>query len=168
MNEVKNEKIFLRVKENTFLFVVKNIWNTFWYAVGIILSVGLGTILTAGLSGIICNNGKMNTSILNFGLVLIPLLIAVRIIHIIFLRKNQFYIISDRSVTSEEGFLTRYKQTLRMNEIRSVSYTQTLIQQILGCGNIILSSAAASRGTMVLKNINKVRSIYSVINENHE
>ena len=110
----------------------------------------------------------MNPLILNIGLTLIPLLIAIRIIYIIFLRKNQFYTVSDRSVTSEEGFLTRYKQTLRMNEIRSVSYTQTLIQQILGCGNIILSSAAASRGTMALKNINKVRSIYSVINENHE
>ena len=92
MNEAKKETFPCRAKENTFLFVMRSIWNTFWYAFGTTLSIGLGTLLTAGLSGIICNNGQMDTGILNLGLELIPLLIGLRIIHIFFLRKNQFYI----------------------------------------------------------------------------
>ena len=166
MNEAKKEKFLCRAKENTFLFVMRSIWNTFWYAVGTTLSIGLGTLLTAGLSGIFCNNGQMDTGILTLGLSLIPLLIGIRIIHIIFLRRNQFYIISEQNVSSEGGFLTRFKQTLHMDEIQSVSYTRTLIQQILGCGDIVISSAAASRGTMVLKNINQVKRITDLLISN--
>ena len=167
MNEVKNEKIFRRVKENTFLFVIRSIWSIFWYALGVTLCIGLGTLLTSGLSGIFCCDGKMNTGILDLGLRLIPLLIVIRIIHIILLRKNQFYIISARSVTSKGGFLTRFEKSLHMNEIQSVSYTQTLMQQLFGCGDLVISSAAASRGTMVLKNVDRVKLLYSIINENH-
>ena len=166
MNEAKKEKFLCRAKENTFLFVMRSIWNTFWYAVGTTLSIGLGTLLTAGLSGIFCNNGQMDTGILTLGLSLIPLLIGIRVIHIIFLRRNQFYIISEQNVSSEGGFLTRFKQTLHMDEIQSVSYTRTLIQQIFGCGNIIISSAAASRGTMVLKNVNQVKRITDLLISN--
>ena len=149
MKQTKNEKILYRVKGNKFLFVVKNIWNVFWYAIGILLSIGFGTILLSGLSGIFRNDGQMNPVILNFGLLMIPLLILIRIIHIIFLRKNQFYIITEHGITSEGGFLTRFEQTLRMEEIQSVSFTQTLIQQILGCGNIVISSAATYRAGIV-------------------
>lgn len=166
MNEAKKEKFLCRAKENTFLFVMRSIWNTFWYAVGTTLSIGLGTLLTAGLTGIFCNNGQIDTGILTLGLSLIPLLIGIRVIHIIFLRRNQFYIISEQNVSSEGGFLTRFKQTLHMDEIQSVSYTRTLIQQILGCGDIVISSAAASRGTMVLKNINQVKRITDLLISN--
>ena len=166
MKQTKNEKILYRVKGNKFLFVVKNIWNVFWYAIGILLSIGFGTILLSGLSGIFRNDGQMNPVILNFGLLMIPLLILIRIIHIIFLRKNQFYIITEHGITSEGGFLTRFKQTLHMDEIQSVSYTRTLIQQIFGCGDIVISSAAASRGTMVLKNINQVKRITDLLISN--
>ena len=164
MNQTKNEKILYRVKGNKFLFVVKNIWNVFWYAIGILLSIGFGTILLSGLSGIFRNDGQMNPVILNFGLLMIPLLILIRIIHIIFLRKNQFYIITEHGITSEGGFLTRFEQTLRMEEIQSVSFTQTLIQQILGCGNIVISSAATYRAGIVLVNVDHVKDIYHVIN----
>ena len=166
MNEAKNGMIICRAKENTFLFMIRNIWNTFWYAIGVSLSVGLGTLLAAGLSGIFCNNGQMDTGILNLGLGLIPLLIGIRIIYIIFLRRNQFYIISKQNVSSEGGFLTRFKHTLHMNEIQSVSYTRTLIQQIFGCGDIVISSAAASRGTMVLKNVDHVKKITDLLISN--
>ena len=166
MNEAKNEKILYRVKGNQFLFIVKNIWNTIWYAIGVTLSVGLGTLLAGGISGAIWNGGKMNTGIVTFGIILIPILIAIRILHIILLRKNQFYIVSDRGVTSEGGVLTRFNQTLQLKEIQSVSYTQTLIQQILGCGNIVISSAATIRAGMVLVNVDRVKEIYHIINTN--
>ncbi|MPM95229.1 hypothetical protein SDC9_142383 [bioreactor metagenome] len=90
-------------------------------------------------------------------------MIAIRILHIVLLRKNQFYIITTRGISSEGGVLNRFNQTLRLNEIRSVSYTQTLIQQILGCGNIVISSSATYRAGLVLSNVDHVKEIYAAI-----
>ena len=152
-----------RVKGNRFLFIVKNVWNTIWFAIGTTLSVGLGTFLTAGISGMIWNSGKMNMGMIYLGEFLIPTIIIIRIIYIVLIRKNQFYTITERGVSSEGGVLTRFNQTLRMDQIQSVSYTQTLIQQILGCGNIVVSSAATHRAGLVLFNIDNVKDVYGAI-----
>ena len=161
-----NEKIFYRVKGNRFLFIARSIWNIFWFSIGTILSISTGSLFISGIAGFIWNNGKLHTGTLNFGLFLIPLLIIVKILYTILLRKAQFYIISNRGVTSEGGVLNRFNQTLRLNEIQSVSYTQTLIQQILGCGNIVISTAATYRGGIVLKDVDQVKIIYNTINNN--
>lgn len=156
-------KTLYRVKGNRFLFIVKNVWNTIWFAIGTTLSVGLGTFLTAGISGMIWNSGKMNMGMIYLGEFLIPTIIIIRIIYIVLIRKNQFYTITERGVSSEGGVLTRFNQTLRMDQIQSVSYTQTLIQQILGCENIVVSSAATHRAGLVLFNIDNVKDVYGAI-----
>ena len=156
-------KTLYRVKGNRFLFIVKNVWNTIWFAIGTTLSVGLGTFLTAGISGMIWNSGKMNMGMIYLGEFLVPAIIIIRIIYIVLIRKNQFYTITEREVSSEGGVLTRFNQTLRMDQIQSVSYTQTLIQQILGCGNIVVSSAATHRAGLVLFNIDNVKDVYGAI-----
>lgn len=160
---INQAKILYRVKGNRFLFIVKNVWNTIWFAIGTTLSVGLGTFLTAGISGMIWNSGKMNMGMIYLGEFLIPTIIIIRIIYIVLIRKNQFYTITERGVSSEGGVLTRFNQTLRMDQIQSVSYTQTLIQQILGCGNIVVSSAATHRAGLVLFNIDNVKDVYGAI-----
>lgn len=160
---INQAKTLYRVKGNRFLFIVKNVWNTIWFAIGTTLSVGLGTFLTAGISGMIWNSGKMNMGMIYLGEFLIPTIIIIRIIYIVLIRKNQFYTITERGVSSEGGVLTRFNQTLRMDQIQSVSYTQTLIQQILGCGNIVVSSAATHRAGLVLFNIDNVKEVYAAI-----
>ncbi|OQA82031.1 MAG: Bacterial membrane flanked domain protein [Lentisphaerae bacterium ADurb.Bin242] len=166
MSNQVNEKILYRIKGNRFLFIVRNVWNTIGFAVGIILSVGLGSLMASGISGMIWNDGKMNMCVIYLGMTLTPLIIAIRFLHIILLRKNQFYIISTSGVTSEGGVLNRFSQTLRLNEVRSVSYTQTLIQQILGCGNIVISSSATYRAGLVLSDVDHVKEIYAAIEHN--
>ena len=160
---INQAKTLYRVKGNRFLFIVKNVWNTIWFAIGTTLSVGLGTFLTAGISGMIWNSGKMTMGMIYLGEFLIPTIIIIRIIYIVLIRKNQFYTITERGVSSEGGVLTRFNQTLRMDQIQSVSYTQTLIQQILGCGNIVVSSAATHRAGLVLFNIDNVKDVYGAI-----
>lgn len=160
---INQAKTLYRVKGNRFLFIVKNVWNTIWFAIGTTLSVGLGTFLTAGISGMIWNSGKMNMGMIYLGEFLVPAIIIIRIIYIVLIRKNQFYTITERGVSSEGGVLTRFNQTLRMDQIQSVSYTQTLIQQILGCGNIVVSSAATHRAGLVLFNIDNVKEVYAAI-----
>ena len=162
----KNEKILYRVKSNRFLFVAQAVWNIIWFSIGTIMSIGLGTLLFSGILGFLCNDNKLNLPVIYLGTILIPLTIAVRILHVILLRKNQFYTISTQSITSEGGVLIRFNHTLRRNQIQSVSYTQTLIQQLLGCGNIVVSTAASSRGGIILTNIDHVQEIYKAISYN--
>ena len=114
---INQAKTLYRVKGNRFLFIVKNVWNTIWFAIGTTLSVGLGTFLTAGISGMIWNSGKMNMGMIYLGEFLIPTIIIIRIIYIVLIRKNQFYTITERGVSSEGGVLTRFNQTLRMDQI---------------------------------------------------
>ena len=108
----------------------------------------------------------MNLGLLYLGGFLIPAIIILRIIYIMMIRKNQFYIITKDGVSSEGGVLTRFNQTLRMEQIQSVSYTQTIIQQILGCGNIVVSSAATHRASIILVNIDNVKTVYATIETN--
>ena len=129
------EKVLYCVKGNHFLFIAKNVWNTIWFSIGITISIGLGTILIAGIGGIIWNNEKMNLGLLYLGGFLIPAIIILRIIYIIMIRKNQFYM-------------------------------QTIIQQILGCGNIVVSSAATHRASIILVNIDNVKTVYATIEAN--
>ena len=93
----KNEKILYRVKSNRFLFVAKAVWNTIWFSIGTTISIGLGTLLFSSILGILCNDNKLNQPVIYLGVTLIPLTIAVRILHIILLRKNQFYTISTKA-----------------------------------------------------------------------
>ncbi len=166
MNQ-SNEKILFRVKGNRLLFIIKNVWNTIWFAIGILLSIGLGTLLAGGLARTLLNGGEMNQGIITLGMLLIPLLTSIRILHIVLLRKNQFYIVSTKGVTSEGGVLTRFSQTLRLNEIQSVSYTQTLIQQILGCGNIVISSAATHPSATSIASKKSTKSSTTIAERNH-
>ena len=162
----KNEKILYCVKSNRFLFVAKAVWNIIWFSIGTTMSIGLGTLLFSGILGFLSNDNKLNLPVIYLGATLIPLTIAVRILHIILLRKNQFYTISTRSITSEGGVLIRFNHTLRRNQIQSVSYTQTLIQQLLGCGNIVVCTSATHRAALILHNVDQVMEIYSTINHN--
>lgn len=123
-------------------------------------------VLFSGIFGFLCNDNKLNLPVVYLGAILIPLTIAVRILHIILLRKNQFYTISTQSITSEGGVLIRFNHTLRRNQIQSVSYTQTLIQQLLGCGNIVVSTSATHRAALILYNVDRVVEIYFAINNN--
>jgi len=159
----KNEKILYRVKSNRFLFVAQAVWNIIWFSIGTTLSIGLGTLLLSGILGFLCND-KLNLPVIYLGTVLIPLTIAIRILHIILLRKHQFYTINTQSITSEGGVLIRFNHTLRWNQIQSVSYTQTLVQQLLGCGNIMVSTSATHRAALILHNVDQVMEIYSTIN----
>ena len=162
----KNEKILYRVKSNRFLFVAKAVWDIIWFSIGTTMSIGLGTLLLSGILGFLCNDNKLNLPVVYLGAILIPLTIAVRILHIILLRKNQFYTISTQSITSEGGVLIRFNHTLRRNQIQSVSYTQMLIQQLLGCGNIVVSTSATHRAALILHNVDQVTEIYTTINNN--
>ena len=88
--------------------------------------IGGPILFLAGVYGMIYNAGKLNQPIANISLLLIPLAIIIRIIYIVWLRKVQFYVITNREIRTVGGVLNNYSHTVRLAEIRSVSYTRTL------------------------------------------
>ncbi len=163
-----SQKIIFRGKSNKFLFVCKAIHQIFWFTIGIIGGVLLPALFLSGIVGHFCNDGKLNQPILCLGFVLIPTIIACRIIYIAWLRKRQLYTITDDAVTSEGGVLRTFSQKIHIADIRSISCQCSLIQQIVGCGDIIVSSAASRQGTLVLKNIDKANNLYDAIENNRK
>lgn len=162
------EKIIFYDKSNKFLFVCKMIHQIFWLVIGTVAGVLLPTMFFSGIAGFFCNDGKLNQPILCLGISLIPVIIACRIAYLVWLRKRQYYTISNESITSEGGVMHVFNRKIRIGDIRSISYHCSLIQQLLGCGNIIISSAASSNGSLVLKNIDNVKNIYNAIENNRK
>jgi|GEM_PF-2933281 uncharacterized membrane protein YdbT with pleckstrin-like domain len=167
-SNTEKEKIIFRGKSNKFLFVCKMIHQIFWLIVGTVGGVLLPTMFFSGIAGFFCNDGKLNQPILCLGISLIPIIIACRIAYLVWLRRRQYYTITDESITCEGGVLHTFNRKIRIVDIRSISYHCSLIQQLLGCGNIIISSAASSNGSLVLKNIDNVKNIYNAIENNRK
>ncbi len=167
-SNAEKEKIIFRGKSNKFLFVCKMIHQIFWLVIGTIGGVLLPTMFFSGIAGFFYNDGKLNQPILCLGISLIPIIIACRIAYLVWLRKRQFYTISNESITCEGGVLHTFNRKIRIADIRSISVHCSLIQQLLGCGNIIISSAASCNGSLVLKNVDNVRNVYNAIENNRK
>jgi len=163
-----SEKIIFRGKSNKFLFLCGMIHQMFWFAIGTIGGILLPTLFFSGMVGYFYNNGKLNPPSLYLGISLIPIIITCRIIYLIWLRRRQFYTITGDSVTSEGGVFHAFNRKIRLADIRGMNCHCSLIQQLLGCGNIVISSAAASGGTLILKSVDNVRSIYNAIENNRK
>lgn len=156
-NEPERLQTLYRIKSNRVLFLLYSLADLLGWTFGAIV---FGGMVVAGACGIAA---EMDIPAFNLGLLLIPVIVVLRFLLIIWERKNQLYIITTRDITSKGGVLNRHFQTIRLNEIRSVSYTQNLLQQIVGCGNILISSAASSRPDIVLRNIDHVAKIHAAI-----
>ena len=165
---IGSEKIIFRGKSNKFLFICGMIHQMFWFVIGTIGGILLPTLFFSGMVGYFYNNGKLNPPSLYLGISLIPIIITCRIIYLIWLRRRQFYTITGDSVTSEGGVFHAFNRKIRLADIRGLSYHCSLIQQLLGCGNIVISSAATSRSTLILKNVDNIGHIYHTIENNRK
>ena len=99
------------------------------------------------------------------GLLLVLLLIAWKIIHIILLRKAQFYTIAEKRIISRGGFFVKYHNEIRGRDIRSIRYTQSLLQRLFNAGTVIISSSASHNDTIVLADINAPQKFLQLVNE---
>jgi uncharacterized membrane protein YdbT with pleckstrin-like domain len=151
-------------KSNRALHLISAVWNIFCFIIAAAISMAFLTMAVSGLVGTFCCNGKLHQPTLIAGILLYILLVAIKITYTIYLRKAQSYHITDREITTSGGILRKYHKTIRLAEIRSLSYQRTLIQQIFGCGDIFINSSATHNATIRLKNIDNVHSIYHAIN----
>lgn len=159
MNHTFSEQVIqYHGKKNAFLFWLRSLRRFLVFAFHSTWSIGLASFSATRLMP------GHSLLIWSTGLFLILSLIIWKIIHILLLRQAQFYSISNDRITSCGGFLVSYYNEIRSRDIRSVQYTQSLFQRLLGAGTVIISTSASHNDMIILADINSPQEILQMIN----
>lgn len=149
---MKEETIIYQGQQNEILWGLRFIRHVTWRITAVCLA-GIPLLLIF-----------RNTAIILPVILLMIGLIAWKAVHLLLLRRNQEYCITDQRIITRGGFLQRFEHDLYWSDIRSIQTTQTLLQQFLGAGNLILSTAA-STGTVSITDVDHIKSLVKKINE---
>ncbi len=159
-----NDIIIFQGKSNRAIYLIATVWNLCWFAIGLGISMAFLTLSASGLAGVLWSNGKLHGPTFFAGILLYFMLLTAKIIYTIYLRKAQLYRITTKELTATGGILRKHHKTIRLQEIRSISYQRTLLQQIFNCGDIFISTSATNNPAIRLKNIDHVQAVYHQIN----
>jgi len=65
------------------------------------------------------------------------------------------YTLTDTKVEIDSGFIARTTQNIPIRRIQDVTVTTSIVQRLLGFGDLVIDNASDQVGKVVLKNINK-------------
>lgn len=81
------------------------------------------------------------------------------------------YIITNERILTNHGVIRRYGRTMPLSRVNDVSFDHGLIDRILGCGTLVVSSAG-EQGQLLLNDVPKVetvqREIYGLVEAEHD
>ncbi len=157
--------IIFQGKSNRPLYLITTVWNLCWFATGLAIGMTFLTLTASGLAGALWGNGKLHAPTFAAGIILYILIVTLKILYTICLRKSQLYRLTTKELTTTGGILRKHHKTIRLQEIRSISYQRTLLQQIFNCGDIFISTSATANPSLRLKNIDYVQAVYAQINQ---
>ena len=63
---------------------------------------------------------------------------------VVFRRYSWRYTIDDKTIESRQGVIARKVQSIRIQDLRNINVRQSLIQRLLGIGNVEFSSAGGA------------------------
>ena len=69
-------------------------------------------------------------------------------------QKTVQYTLTDSKVEIDEGFIFQNSRNVPLRSIQDVSVSSSILQRLLGFGNLIIDNASEDGGKVVLKNIN--------------
>jgi uncharacterized membrane protein YdbT with pleckstrin-like domain len=156
--------IIFQGKSNRAIFLVATVWKLCWFGIGLGISMTFLTLSASGLAGALWGNGRFHGPTFTAGIILYFLLFTLKIIYTICLRKAQAYRITNQEITTSGGVFRKYHKVIRLNQIRSMSYQRTIVQQVFNCGDIFISTSATDNSSIRLKNIDNVQTVYHQIN----
>ena len=92
-------------------------------------------------------------------ILVLGILLAVWLVILPFLRwRTTTYTITNRRLITRSGILTKVGKDLPLNRINEVSYERSLLDRMLGCGSLIVQTAAED-GTIVLHDVPDVEHV---------
>ena len=74
------------------------------------------------------------------------------------LKRNMLrYTLTDSKIEIDYGLIARTTRNIPLSKIQDVTVSATIIQRLLGFGNVVIDNASEVGGTTVLRNINSPR-----------
>jgi len=70
-------------------------------------------------------------------------------------QKTVLYTLTDSKVEIDEGFIFQNSRNIPLRSIQDVSVSSTILQRMLGFGNLVIDNASEDGGKVILKDINK-------------
>jgi uncharacterized membrane protein YdbT with pleckstrin-like domain len=77
---------------------------------------------------------------------------------------NTVYAITDRRLVTRSGVLARIGHDMPLTRLNDVYFTQSLVERLLGCGDLVVQSAG-ERGQLVLDDVPRVERVQRVLYE---
>ncbi len=69
-------------------------------------------------------------------------------------QKTVLYTLTDSKIEIDEGFIFQNSRNIPLRSIQDVSVSSTILQRMLGFGNLVIDNASDDGGKVILKNIN--------------
>lgn len=69
-------------------------------------------------------------------------------------QKTVLYTLTDSKIEIDEGFIFQNSRNIPLRSIQDVSVSSTILQRMMGFGNLLIDNASEDGGKVVLKNIN--------------
>ena len=114
-----------------------------------------------------CNPSGMNfIKHYLFGVLLLPIIVGVFfILYAMVMTKLTKYIVTNKRVIVKTGFFNKRQSEIWVEDMRGVSMTRTLWQQIIGAGDVVIGTAATADDEIVVMGIAKPQSFIDAVNE---
>jgi uncharacterized membrane protein YdbT with pleckstrin-like domain len=119
--------------------------------IGYAAAVAGAFLLVAVLSTI---DGWLNLGVSPLIFVLLGLLLLLIPAFYHFKRNIVRYTLTDSKIEIDEGFIFQNTRNIPLRSIQDVSVSSTIMQRMLGFGNLVIDNASENGGKVVLKNIN--------------
>jgi membrane protein YdbS with pleckstrin-like domain len=73
------------------------------------------------------------------------------------MRNMILYTLTDSKIEIDKGFISRSTRNIPLGKIQDVTVTASIMQRLLGFGNLVIENAGETTGSIVLKNISSPR-----------
>jgi uncharacterized membrane protein YdbT with pleckstrin-like domain len=78
-------------------------------------------------------------------------------------QKTVLYTLTDSKVEIDEGFIFQNSRNVPLRSIQDVSVSSTILQRMLGFGNLVIDNASDDGGKVILKDINKPKKYADIL-----
>jgi uncharacterized membrane protein YdbT with pleckstrin-like domain len=119
------------------------------------LLAALGAVLLVAALALV-GVGYIFSIPLAFALFLIPAYFHLR-------QKMVRYTLTDSKVEIDEGFIMQNSRNVPLRSIQDVSVSSTIMQRMLGFGNLVIDNASEDGGKIILKNINSPKKYADIL-----
>jgi len=73
------------------------------------------------------------------------------------MRNMILYTLTDSKIEIDRGFISRTTRNIPLGKIQDVTVTASVMQRVLGFGNLVIENAGETTGSIILKNISSPR-----------